>query len=40
MEKGELVNARENYQTALDLQSEIGDAAKIFETITNLGSEY
>jgi hypothetical protein len=40
MEKGELVNARENYQTALDLQSEIGDASKIFETITNLGSEY
>jgi len=38
--KGDLFNARENYQTALDLRYEIGDSAKIFGTITNLGSEY
>jgi len=40
MEKGDLVNARENYQTSLDLRYEIGDATKIFGTITNLRSEY
>jgi signal transduction histidine kinase len=40
MEKGELINARENYQTALDLRYELGDSAKIYGTITNLGSVY
>jgi hypothetical protein len=38
--KGDLFNARENYQTALDLRYKIGDSSKIFGTITNLGSEY
>lgn len=40
MEKGELVNARENYQSALDIRYEIGDSSKIYGTITNLGSVY
>ncbi|WP_075350229.1 tetratricopeptide repeat-containing sensor histidine kinase [Algoriphagus marinus] len=40
MEKGELVNARENYQNALKLRVELGDSAKIYGTITNLGSVY
>jgi len=40
MEKGELINARENYQTALDLRYELGDSAKIYGIITNLGSVY
>jgi signal transduction histidine kinase/Flp pilus assembly protein TadD len=40
MEKGELVNARENYQNALKLRVELGDSTKIYGTITNLGSVY
>jgi signal transduction histidine kinase len=40
MEKGELVNARENYQNALKLRVELGDSVKIYGTITNLGSVY
>ncbi|MBN3583953.1 sensor histidine kinase [Algoriphagus aestuarii] len=40
MEKGELVNARKNYQNALDLRYEIGDSSKFYGTITNLGSVY
>ncbi|MDG1276427.1 MAG: sensor histidine kinase [Algoriphagus sp.] len=40
MEKGELVNARENYLAALDIRKEIGDSTKIYGTITNLGSVY
>ncbi|MBN7813965.1 tetratricopeptide repeat-containing sensor histidine kinase [Algoriphagus pacificus] len=40
MEKGELVNARQNYEAALELRYEIGDSSKIYGTITNLGSVY
>ena len=40
MEKGELVQARENYQSALNIRYEIGDSSKIYGTITNLGSVY
>jgi signal transduction histidine kinase len=40
MEKGELIDARKNYQQALNLRYETGDSTKIYGTITNLGSVY
>ncbi|MEP0711984.1 sensor histidine kinase [Algoriphagus sp.] len=40
MEKGELIDARNNYQHALNLRYETGDSVKIYGTITNLGSVY
>ncbi|RAI95414.1 tetratricopeptide repeat-containing sensor histidine kinase [Algoriphagus yeomjeoni] len=40
MEKGELIEARKNYQQALELRYETGDSTKIYGTITNLGSVY
>lgn len=40
MEKGELINARENYEAALSLRYELGDSVKIYGTLTNLGSVY
>lgn len=40
MEKGELIDARKNYQQALRLRYQTGDSTKIYSTITNLGSVY
>jgi len=40
MEKGELIEARKNYQEALILRYQTGDSTKIYGTITNLGSVY
>ncbi|SFT72351.1 Tetratricopeptide repeat-containing protein [Algoriphagus locisalis] len=40
MEKGELIEARKNYQEALKLRYQTGDSTKIYGTITNLGSVY
>lgn len=40
MEKGELINARKNYEAALSLRYEVGDSVKIYGTLTNLGSVY
>lgn len=40
MEKGELGEARGNYQEALSLRYETGDSVKIYGIITNLGSVF
>ncbi|MFC3879034.1 tetratricopeptide repeat protein [Algoriphagus namhaensis] len=40
MEKGELPEARANYQEALSLRYQVGDSSKIYGTITNLGSVF
>lgn len=40
MEKGELGEARANYQEALSLRYGTGDSVKIYGTITNLGSVF
>jgi signal transduction histidine kinase len=40
MEKGELLKARQNYQEALRIRYELGNPAKIYATVTHLGSLY